>query len=359
MGRKPPRNSAFERGLGLLKKHTSHLPKKSTVIVACSGGADSLALSVLAAKIAAQRHWRLIAVVVDHGLQSGSENVAAFAAKQCQELGFDQVFVERVSVELGQGNGGIENAARNARYQALNKVAKDAGAAAILLGHTLDDQAETMLLGLARGAGNRSIHGMAIEKGKFLRPIIALSRAETEEICHWAELSFWQDPTNFQTAADAPLRSRVRQLVIPSLKQVLGEQVTAALARTAGQLQEDETALSGFAAELFANAKLPLESIAQVSERVGEESFRKLMVLDCQYLIASYPAIRKRCFRLALLEAGCAPAEISSHHLEELERLIVNWRGQGAISLPSSTQAIRENATIVLQRQSNYPEGKR
>ena len=205
-----------------MRRSVRDLAPGDLVLVACSGGADSLALAAATAFVASRDGLRAGAVVVDHGLQDGSAPVAAVAAQQCRALGLEPVEVRRARV---QGPGGLEAAARHARYAVLDDVAHQAGAAAVLLGHTLDDQAESVILGLARGSGARSLAGMAAVRGTYRRPFLSLRRSDTEDVCTANGLTWWTDPTNGALApggavaspsggADRPdglpLRSQVR-----------------------------------------------------------------------------------------------------------------------------------------------------
>src|SRR5439155_7990520 len=185
------------------------------VLAAVSGGADSLALAAAVAWVGPKLGLRVGAVTVDHGLQPGSADRADEVVKQCVELGFEPAVA--ASVHVGHG-GGPEAAARKARYEALAAVVSRESAAAILLGHTLDDQAETVLLGLARGSGARSLAGMRPARGKLLRPFLGLRRMETLEICEVEELETWHDPSN---ADPAFARSRTRVEVMPLLEDKL------------------------------------------------------------------------------------------------------------------------------------------
>src|SRR5690606_6604086 len=153
------------------------LPREARALVACSGGADSVALAEALAFEARHTGRPSGAVVVDHGLQEDSASVAERAAATCRRLGLSPVEVVGVTVaETGQG---LEADARDARYAALAESADRLGAAVVLLGHTRDDQAEQVLLGLTRGSGARSLAGMATERGIFRRPLLGISRAET------------------------------------------------------------------------------------------------------------------------------------------------------------------------------------
>ncbi len=222
----------------------AELPPGTTVLVACSGGTDSLALAAATAFEAPKLKLRAGAVIVDHGLQADSTQTAEIAADQCRSLGLDPVQVW--PVEVGS-EGGPEAAARSARYDALRDAADEFGADVVLLAHTRDDQAETVLLGLARGSGARSLAGMAAVAGLLRRPFLELPRATTAAACVASGLRPWHDPHN-----DDPqyTRVRVRHEVLPVLEEALGPGVVEALARTAGLLRADADALDVLAADL-------------------------------------------------------------------------------------------------------------
>jgi tRNA(Ile)-lysidine synthase len=278
------------------------------VLVALSGGPDSLAL---AAATAFEVAGRAGAVIVDHGLQEGSADVAARAAEQARKLGLEPVLVVRVEVGV---EGGPEAAARDARYRALSEAAEATGASAVLLGHTLDDQAETVLLGLARGSGAASLQGMAPVSGIYRRPLLGIHRSVTEQACVDAGLVPWTDPQNSDPAFT---RVRVRTAVLPVLERELGPGVADALARTAEQLREDADALDHFAEEL-------IEELADVAE-AG-------ISLPVSALEANPPALRQRLFRLAVL--GEFHVSLSRQHTLEVARLVTDWHGQKPLDLP-------------------------
>src|SRR5258708_14639344 len=213
------------------------------VLVACSGGADSLALAAALAFEEPRLGLPGGGVTVDHGLQPGSAEQARGVAKVLAALGLDPV--QSLSVAVARpgagypgraGYRGPEAAARAARYQALDRAAAATGAAAILLGHTRDDQAETVLLGLARGSGARSLAGMAERSGRYLRPLLGISRAQTRAACAALNLEPWDDPQN---ADPGYARARVRHRLPPALERALGPVVTEALARSPRQLRLD------------------------------------------------------------------------------------------------------------------------
>jgi len=304
------------------------LPPGALVLVACSGGPDSLALAAGAAFVAqrsarAGTGWRARAVVVDHGLQPGSDQVADEAAAACRALGLDAEVV-RVDV-AGRGEAG----ARSARYAALERVVDERGAAAVLLGHTLDDQAETVLLGLARGSGARALSGMPAVRGPFRRPLLGLRRADTEAACRELGLRPWHDPTNDHEHRDAALRSRVRGEALPTLERVLGPGVAEALARTAAQLREDADVLDALAADLLAAART-------------DEG------LDVDVLGRAPAALRTRALRAAAIAAGSPAGALHRVHVQAVDALVTAWHGQGAVALPGAVAARRACGRLAL-----------
>jgi tRNA(Ile)-lysidine synthase len=302
------------------------LPADSLVLVALSGGPDSLALAAATAFEAPRAGLRAGAVIVDHGLQPGSADVAARAAAQATGLGLAPVRVERVQVGAGAGpHGGPEGAARAARYAALERAASELNAAAVLLAHTLDDQAETVLLGLARGSGAASLQGMAAARGLWRRPLLGVRRATTVQACADAGLEAWADPQNGDPAFT---RVRVRHTVLPVLESELGPGVAEALARTAEQLREEAEALTTFAEE--------------VAEDLAEPEPGGIS-LPVAALAANPAALRNRLIRFVVdAEFGVA---LSRQQTLEVARLVTDWRGQAGVDLPGIT-ATRQGARI-------------
>jgi len=225
-------------------------------------------------------------------------------------------------VDVG-AHGGPEAAARAARYAALD--AQD-DAAVILLGHTLDDQAETVLLGLGRGSGARALAGMPEVRGRLRRPLLGLRRSDTLDACAALGLDPWHDPTNDAAHASAPLRALVRSEALPTLERVLGPGVAEALARTAAQLREDADALDALADALLAEAP----------------------DLDVEALRQAPAAIRRRALRSALIAAGCPAGAVSRAHVLAVDALVVDWHGQGPVSLPGGVAARRAYGRLAL-----------
>lgn len=289
------------------------------VLVACSGGADSLALAEAAAHVGDHQRRRIGAVVVDHQLTEGSDRVAHTVREQCRALGLDPVVVHRVSVS---GPGGLEAAARAARYAALDAAAAETGAAAVLLGHTLDDQAEQVLLGLTRGSGARSLAGMPRARGRYRRPLLGISRAQTEAACLAEDLAWWDDPMN-----DDPAFTRVRaRRALVDLERDLGPGVAAALARSADQLREDADHLEALADE----------AVAALGE--GPWPVTRLETLP--------RAVRTRVWRRLALAAGAPAGQVSTRHTEACDALLTRWHGQGPVSLPGPLVATRSGGRV-------------
>lgn len=283
----------------------------SLVLVALSGGPDSLALAAATAFEAPRAGLRAGAVIVDHGLQPDSADAAARAARHAAELGLDPVLVRTVTVGTA---GGPEAAARTARYAALDDAARQTGAIAVLLGHTLDDQAETVLLGLARGSGATSIRGMEPVSGLYRRPLLGIRRATTVQFCADSGLDPWLDPHNDDPAFT---RVRVRNHVLPVLEEELGPGIPEALARTAEQLREDADALDHFAEEIA-------EDLAEHSEAGISLPVRALEVQPA--------ALRQRLIRLAV--ASEFHVSLTRAHTLEVARLVTDWHGQSGVDLP-------------------------
>ncbi|WP_368497400.1 tRNA lysidine(34) synthetase TilS [Herbiconiux sp. A18JL235] len=304
------------------------------VLVALSGGADSLALAAATAFEASRAGLSAGAVVVDHGLQEGSDAVAARAADQARTLGLDPVVVTRVEVGAAHP-AGPEGAAREARYRALDAEAARLGARAVLLAHTLDDQAETVLLGLARGAGAASLSGMAPSTPATdaaparLRPFLTLRRSETEAFCADSGLDPWHDPHN---ADPSYARVRVRRSVLPVLEAELGPGIAEALARTAEQLREDDTTLHDMAIETIEDLVEPAEAGIAISAGALE---------------ANPPSLRNRIIRYVVAsEFGVA---LSRAQTLAVAALVTDWHGQRGVDLPG-IRVVRQGARVEFSR---------
>ncbi len=274
--------------------------------VALSGGADSLALTAAAAKV-----MPTTALIVDHRLQAESGAVAATAREQALSLGCVEAQV--ICVDVGTA-GGPEAAARTARYRALDTARGDAP---VLLAHTLDDQAETVLLGLGRGSGARSIAGMRPLDPPWGRPLLGIRREVTQAACAELNLTPWQDPHNVDRRYT---RARLRAEVLPLLEEVLGGGVAEALARTAAALREDTEVLDGLADR----------ELAEVSIAGG---------LDTARLVDLPDAVRRRVIRGWLLAGGAS--SLTDKQIRGVDTLVTGWRGQGGVAVGSPLRSRR------------------
>ncbi|MET9873875.1 tRNA lysidine(34) synthetase TilS [Actinacidiphila glaucinigra] len=304
---------------------TDHPGGSPLVLAACSGGADSMALATALAFEAPKLGIRAGGVTVDHGLQDGSATRAVDVADRLRGLGLAPV--DAVEVTVGR-QGGPEAAARDARYAALDAVAERAGASAVLLGHTRDDQAETVLLGLARGSGIRSLSGMPAVNGRYRRPFLLLDRDTVRKACLVQGIDVWEDPHNHDPAYT---RSRVRHEALPVLEKSLGKGVVEALARTAQLSRDDADALDQWAAQ---------------AERTAVDADGGL---DVARLLTLPAAVRRRVLRRAAVAAGSPAGSLFARHIEETDRLLTGWRGQKPLNLPGGVAVGRRNGRLFFQ----------
>jgi tRNA(Ile)-lysidine synthase len=300
-----------------------------TVVVACSGGPDSLALLAATVFEARRGGWRVVGAIVDHGLQAGSADHTAGVVEQMAALGADETLSARVQVD--PGGLGPEAAARRARYAVLEQVAESVGAAAVLLGHTRDDQAETVLLGLARGSGGRSIAGMRRAFDRFRRPLLDVARDDTVTACRVEGLEFWDDPHN---ADPGYARVRVRRTVLPVLEEQLGPGIAGTLARTADQVRADMDLLDDVAEAAYAGLLDPDG-------------------LPVDGLLAQPAPIRRRVLRLAALAAGAPASELFHEHVLAVDALLTRWRGQKWVDLPGHLRCYRRDGRLVMERSAS------
>jgi tRNA(Ile)-lysidine synthase len=288
-------------------------------LVAVSGGADSLALAKALYIEAQPLALNPIAITIDHQLQENSHDQAEKVSAQLKEIGYGQVITKKVVVVL---DSGLESGARDARYAAIAESVEETKAVKVFLGHTYNDQAETVLLGLARGSGARSLSGMASGNGIYLRPLLAISRDETEAACKEWSLDFWNDPHNLNTEFT---RVKVRREVIPYLEEHLDPGISKALVRTAALLRDDADAL-----DLWAEAEAT--------------------DLDCDRLATLPKAIRTRIIRLAAFAAGATPGKLTFEQVGAIDALICAWKGQGEVSLAGGVKVERISGRLSLSR---------
>ena len=300
------------------------LEPNSRVCVGVSGGADSLALAAASKLESNNFAIDLIAVVVDHGLQENSAEIANFAKEQLVKLGYKDIFIGKANVQITDG---LEASARRARFKVFQQATETFGANTFLLAHTKNDQAEGVLLGLARGSGTKSLSGMQEVSGIFIRPLLGINRVTTEAACLESKIDFWVDPHN---SNEDFTRVRVRENILPLLESEIGPGITDALARSAKILREDATALDEWAERIFAQLD---PSNIEIS------------------VLADLPiAIRSRLFRKAIYALGAPAGSIWAAHIEPVEAFVSDWRGQGHTALPGGVKVSRISGRLSLSR---------
>ena len=289
------------------------------IAVGLSGGGDSVALLKAAVHVGNEKSFVVTAIIIDHQLQADSGAVAEQAAQIAKDLGTSKVEIVKVQVATGSGSGGLEAAARNARRDVFESYANMNNVKAVLLGHTLEDQAETVLLGLARGSGARSLSGMRAIDGIYRRPFLNLTRELVRSTV--IDLATFEDPHNSDPSFT---RVRVRQTVLPVLEKELGPGVAQALGRTADMLRDDADALDMDAAMIFA---------------AGEPTINELEKLS--------KAVRTRVLRHLAIRAGVLVNDLSREHILNIDNLITNWHGQGSLNLPGQVNVKRESGKLI------------
>ena len=290
------------------------------ILFGCSGGADSMALAL--ALFLEANQSKVIPVVVDHGLQEGSAQITSQTISKLKAIGYTEVESAIAQVKITDG---LEASARRARYQIFNQFIDTYRPKYFLLAHTLNDQAESVLLGLARGSGARSLSGMAVENNIYVRPLLKISRQTTVAACRENGIEIWSDPHNDDLRF---ARVRTRKNVLPNLEENLGPGITEALVRSADLLRDDADALDNFAREYFAQTD-PLNLSVSELERLPK-------------------AIRSRVLRLAIYQAGAPSGSLSAEHINVAEALISDWHGQKELSLPGDVKLLRNSGRITL-----------
>lgn len=332
------------------------------VLVACSGGRDSMALAAVSHIVCTSMGVRCGAVIVDHGLQEGSEQVAGEAANRCRALGLGPVIVRNATVQA-RGEG-LEAAARQARYNELCAAARESGAIAVLLAHTMDDQAETVLIGLLRSRGVDALAGMPqvfTRSGvTFARPLLTLTRAETTGICEDLGVEYWDDPTNGDAVDgelpnDYPLRSRVRHDLLPAIERFAGFNVARHFAESARLARMDKEYLDQRSDEVMGEAvttvdwPAPSAAVSTDTPRAcaagdtNDSSHGVGLMISVRRIAREPEAIRLRVIAHALSQAG---VNASAAQIAAIDRLVVDWHGQGGVSLPRGYSANRKKHVI-------------
>ena len=294
------------------------------LLIAVSGGADSMALASATLFESKKLQLQIATVTIDHGLQKASAKVTEQTLEKLQKIGITETWSKKVKVGT---KGGPEAAARAARYEALESIRVESKSDFIVLGHTANDQAETVLLGLTRGSGSKSLSGMSVRSERLLRPLLSIERKTTEQFCKDEKISPWQDPQNRDLKF---LRVRIRKVVLPFLEKQLGNGIFGNLLRTSSQLQEDDQYLSLVAAKAF-------KKVA----KAGSNS----LSLSQPDLVKLPDAIRNRVIKSAI---DYFEVESSRVHVLAVVDLVLNWHGQKPLTLPG-VRVERKGKTITLK----------
>ena len=294
------------------------------LLIAVSGGADSLALASATLFESKKLQLQVATVTIDHGLQKASAKVTEQTLDKLHQIGIIEAWSKKVKVGT---KGGPEAAARDARYKALESIRIESKSDFIVLGHTANDQAETVLLGLTRGSGSKSLSGMSVRSERLLRPLLAIERKTTEQFCKDEKISPWQDPQNKDLKF---LRVRIRRVVLPFIEKQLGNGIFSNLIRTSSQLQEDDQYLSAVVDKAF-------KKIAKSSART--------VTLDQSGLSKLPAAVRNRVIKSAI---DYFEVDSSRVHVLAVADLVLNWHGQKPLALPG-VRVERKGKTITLK----------
>lgn len=327
----------LERVTAAVRAHAMVEPGR-TVVVAVSGGADSLCLLHAMVRLRRLLRVRVACFHFDHRLRAGSERDAAYVRGQARRLGVP--FVLR-RADSGPARGeSVEAWARTARYQALFEVVEETTAVAAAVGHTADDQAETVLMALLRGGGLEALTGMEPVSPPVVRPLLGVSRAETEAFCRALRLRPRIDPMN-----DDPsyLRVAIRRDILPLVSERAGRDVRQAVVRTAGLLRQDARLLERLASEA-AEAVV----VRDPGPPSGPPEGPPVRRLRAEALAALPRPLAGRVVREALLDLGCVP---EAAHVAAVLDLAGNRTGARA-TLPGGLLARRETGYVALSRPS-------
>jgi len=318
---------AFRRSIAGL------VPPASTVLVAVSGGADSVGLLHLLARAAPGRQLRLIVAHLDHALRRGSATDRRFVEAMAGRLGLVCVSDLRDVRALSRRDESPEEAARRVRRGFLLEAALAAQATLVVTGHTLDDQAETVLLRLVRGAGATALTGMTpTGPGPFVRPLLGLERADVRDWLRRHRIAHREDPSNRSLRFD---RNRVRRLVLPVLREAINPRAARLLVQAAERFRED-------AAYLDAVAERLADEIVTVGADGG-------ISVDPAVLASEVEVLARRVAHLALRRAGVDPRRVAARHVEGLRRL-ASFRRSAEVHLPGRLVARRRGDRIRIDR---------
>ena len=327
---------------------------EETIVVAVSGGADSTAL-LLAIEELKRQHQIYTGICVahlDHRLRKSSSKDAKWVADLAEKLGFRSVIGRARALE--ETNDNLEQAAREARYAFLQRTAKKVSANYVLTGHTMDDQAETVLLRLMRGSAGFGLGGMEAVRPlaknssiKLVRPLLWARRIDTEEYCRVRRIKFLSDEMNDDLTF---ARVKVRKQLLP-LMQSFNNRIVEAISRTASQLREDGAVLSDDSDALLRRAAV--SNNEEGNEEGVERDETKPPVLDVKVLANAPPAIRRRALRQWLSEARGGTRRLEMVHLVAVERLLEGNSGGKVAELPNGGRVRRRRNRLEFETEND------
>ena len=294
------------------------------IVVAVSGGADSLLLAHCINLESEELALQIHVVIINHQLQVDASDIALKTADVVRSLGMTEITI--IPVEVVKKDG-LEADARRARYEALQGYANELGVTAIFLGHNQDDLAESVLLGLTQGSGTKSLAGMAGVDGLYVRPFLGLSREEIENACEEASIKYWSDPHNDD---DRFTRVKIRKKILPLMESEIGPGIKEALARSARIFRDDSEALDILTDEIYSTISDPTSIDVSLLEKLPS-------------------ALRKRVIARALASLGAT--RVTFEQIGWVDALISHWHGQSAVALPAGITARRESGRLALSRQ--------
>ena len=307
----------------LLKEIKKYLPPGASMVIACSGGADSVALTDAVWQLRDECGYKIAVMHVEHGLRGDAAlRDAAFTEKFCEERGlaFACRYV-KAGVYAKAESLSVEDAARKLRYRELWQYVDELGANFLLTAHHAGDQAETVLMQLLRGSGTAGLCGMQVQAGRLMRPLLFVQRSEIEAYCRKRNLNFCHDSTNDDVRYT---RNRIRKELLPYLQQQFNPQLVTALGQTA-QLAAMDNAFACHHAQKF------------YSEHVAADE--KLLECGAEKLPAEFEAVSTRVIRLMWEQKAVLGSELAFEHIKAVLRLLQNGSSGKAVMLPGKTAA--------------------
>ena len=309
-----------------IKNFLKNTPDTAPIGIGCSGGADSLALLAGLSTIYRNRRSQQVhVVIIDHQLQSVTAEVAQTTADYAKAYGFIPHIVQ---VNVATTKEGVEAAARTARYDAFETIIKQENLQKFFLAHTMNDQAEQVLLGLLRGSGTRSLSGIRETRDTYARPFLnSLTRSDTEAVCFEANLDYWNDPHN---QSEEYARVVARQF-LTEMSGKLKQDFVRPLAKSAQISSEDSEALDFYVLKEYSHF----------------EASHSWSVADIEALPKS---VRVKLYKLKLSEMGSHTDSLTFLLLNRVDEFVTDWRGQKEVNFSNGVAVARKNNEIIFQK---------